>query len=211
MFTGSPAHVSTLSGPTIFGLVSGQLCHGGRWRCRPRCRGFPVAFRPPALASWASCPAEAFRPSYDRPTSHRRRWARRSTGPRRGFHFPLTRVAAGLGALFTPRPRGALVTGLMPPATTRPLCQGPGPIAPVTIPPSGAPDNEASSRVHSRSPARPSPRPGDPRMERGLLGHKIPGFAPRRPGACDARRGGRRALEHLPGAMSPASPVLQST
>ncbi len=32
-------------------------------------------------------------------------------------------------------------------------------------------DNEASSRVHSRSPARPSSWPGDPRMEQGLLGH----------------------------------------
>lgn len=28
----------------------------------------PVAFRLPASASWASCPAEEFRPSYDRPT-----------------------------------------------------------------------------------------------------------------------------------------------
>jgi len=30
---------------------------------------FPAAFRPPAFASWASCPAREFRPTYDRPTS----------------------------------------------------------------------------------------------------------------------------------------------
>jgi hypothetical protein len=34
-----------------------------------RQRGFPAAFRPPAFASWASCPARGFRPSYDRPTA----------------------------------------------------------------------------------------------------------------------------------------------
>jgi hypothetical protein len=29
---------------------------------------FPAAFRPPAFASWASCPAREFSPTYDRPT-----------------------------------------------------------------------------------------------------------------------------------------------
>ena len=32
-------------------------------------RGVPAAFRPPAFASWASCPARGFRPSCDRPTA----------------------------------------------------------------------------------------------------------------------------------------------
>jgi len=32
---------------------------------------FPAAFRPPAFASWASCPATGFRPSCDRPTAPR--------------------------------------------------------------------------------------------------------------------------------------------
>ena len=32
---------------------------------------FPAAFRRPAFASWASCPAGGFRPSYDRPTAPR--------------------------------------------------------------------------------------------------------------------------------------------
>ena len=32
---------------------------------------FPAAFRPPASASWASCPARELRPSCDRPTAPR--------------------------------------------------------------------------------------------------------------------------------------------
>ena len=48
-------HVSPLSQPGAPGPVSGQLyaaTGGGADRPRPR---FPVAFRPPAFASWASC------------------------------------------------------------------------------------------------------------------------------------------------------------
>lgn len=37
------------------GLVSGRLCPGSRRRGRDRSPGFPVAFRRPAFASWASC------------------------------------------------------------------------------------------------------------------------------------------------------------
>jgi hypothetical protein len=43
-----------------------------------------VAFRPPASASWASCPAEEFRPSCDRPTNPSRDWT--STGFPRSAH-----------------------------------------------------------------------------------------------------------------------------
>lgn len=94
---------------------------------RSSCRGFPAAFRPPALASWTSCPAGGFRPSHDRPTGQ-------EPGPRRGFHVPHTRYTTGLGALFTPRPRGAHLASRARLTIARPLCQGPGPITPVTIP-----------------------------------------------------------------------------
>ena len=50
------------------------------------------------------------------------------------------------------------------------LSPGPASVAP------GLHDDEASSRVHSRSPVRPSPRPVAPRTERGPLG-----FSPRAP------------------------------
>ena len=41
------------------GPVSGQLCETASGGAGPLVR-FPVAFRPPAFASWASCPAEDF-------------------------------------------------------------------------------------------------------------------------------------------------------
>ena len=68
----------------------------------------PVAFRPPASASWASCPAEGFCPSYDRPTGPTR------PGPRRGFHVPRTRDTAGVGAPYTPGPAVFLRPALTP-------------------------------------------------------------------------------------------------
>ena len=103
-----------------------------------------------------------------------------------------------IGCPLTPRPRGAQPTGPIPPAVARPLFQGPGPIAPVHIPSPEAVYYGASSRVHSRSPARPSPRPGHPWMEQGQPWAHSPGSAPRRPGACSARRGGRRASSTRP-------------
>ena len=118
-------------------------------------------------------------------------------GPWRGFHVPHIRVTAGLGALFTPRPSGALTAGPIPPAAARPLFQGPGPITPACFPSPGAVYYEASSRVHSRSPARPSPWPVGPWMEQRPLGP-----APRASHPCrqDLRRtpGGGRASSTRP-------------
>jgi len=149
---------------------------------------FPVAFRLPAFASWASCPAEEFRSPHGRPTRH-------SPGPRRGFHVPHIRVTAGLGALFTPRPSGAHTTGPIPPAAARPHFQGLGPITPVLIP---SPElsitrrHQGFTRVHP--PGLP-PRLVIPWMDQGPLGSS-PGFAPQQAGpAAHARAGdGHRAL-----------------
>ena len=162
---------------------------------RPRRRGFLSSFDHRHSLVGHPGPAEDFHPPHGRPT---RRVPKHPPGPRRGFHVPHTRVTAGLGALFTPRPRGAQPTGPIPPAVARPLFQGPGPIAPVHIPSPEAVYYGASSRVHSRSPARPSPRPGHPWMEQGQPWAHSPGSAPRRPGACSARRGGRRASSTRP-------------
>ena len=151
---------------------------------------FPAAFRLPAFAFWASCPAEEFRSPHGRPTRH-------SPGPRRGFHVPHIRVTAGLGALFTPRPSGALAAGPIPPATARPLSQGPGPITPVLIPSTGAIHYEASSRVHSRSPARPSPSPVSPGWNRGPWAYSRASH----PNRQDLRRTPEQGtdIEHSPG------------
>lgn len=116
-------------------------------------------------------------------------------GPRHGFHVPHTRVTAGLGALFTPRPSGALTAGPIPPAAARPLFQGPGPITPAFIPSPGAIYYEASSRVRLRSPARPSPLPVIPGWSGDFLG-LLPGLRTQQAGpAAHARAGdGHRAL-----------------
>ena len=59
-------------------------------------RGFPAAFRPPAFASWASCPARGFRPSCDRPT------APQSADPSGVSMFRTRETRPGPGALSTP-------------------------------------------------------------------------------------------------------------
>jgi hypothetical protein len=150
---------------------------------------FPVAFRPPAFASWASCSRRGV------PLPSRSAYQAACTWTRQGFHVPHIRVTAGLGALFTPRPSGALTPGPIPPAAACPLCQGPGPLAPVLIPSPRAVHYEASSRVHSRSPARPSPSPVIPGWNEDLLGLS-PGLrTPQAGPAAHARAGdGHRAL-----------------
>ena len=53
-------------------------------RSRPSLSRFPVAFRPPAFASWASCSRRGFGPSLR--SAYRTRIS--ASGPRRGFHVP---------------------------------------------------------------------------------------------------------------------------
>ena len=187
MFKGSPAHVSALSGPATRAGIR-PVIRGGRRRGRPCRRGFlpPFGYRHSLVGH--PVPAEEFRSPHGRPTRH-------SPGPRRGFHVPHIRVTAGLGALFTPRPSGALTTGPIPPAAARPLSQGPGPITPVLIP---SPElsitrrHQGFTRVHP--PGLP-PRLVVPGWNRGPWAHS-PGFAPQqaRPAAHAGAGDGHRAL-----------------
>ena len=86
---------------------------------------FPVAFRPPAFASWASCSRRGV------PLPSRSAYQATSAWTRRDFHVPHMReITTGLGALFTPGPSGAHTAGPIPPAAARRLFQGPGPITP---------------------------------------------------------------------------------
>ena len=96
-------------------------------------------------------PAAGFRLSRDRPTHHRT-----VLGPRRGFHVPHERDTGGFGC---PLYSGAtvLTQPTKPLRLPLPLLRG-QPCTPVFLPSSRAPDNEASSGVHSRSPIHPSPR-----------------------------------------------------
>jgi hypothetical protein len=123
----------------------------------------------------------------------------KSPDPGRGFHVPHIRDATGLGALFTPRPSGALTAGPIPPAAARPLCQEPGPITPVFI---HLPELSLTGRHQGFTRVRPPglpPRLDDPRMERRPLG-LLPGL--RTPTGQDLRRTPERGtgIEHSPGA-----------
>ena len=113
---------------------------------------FPAAFRPPASACWASCPAGDCAPLAIGPPRHHQR------GPRRGFHVPHASDPAGVGALYTPGP--AVFTrpsqGRRPPPAAS---QQPAPVTPV-LPPAPGNSNQQdiskSSPVFAR-PAFPSP------------------------------------------------------
>jgi hypothetical protein len=131
-----PPHVSTLSGPGI-GPVSGQLCGTGPGEDQILSR-FPVAFRPPAFASWASCSrsASAFL-TVGLP-------ARQQLSGRTGTGFPRsTRMRHDrIGCPQLPRDGGAPTTDTessaaacrFPTASPAPRCR---------IPPSGAQRNGA--------------------------------------------------------------------
>ena len=89
------------------------------------CRGFPVAFRLPALASWDPVPPRSYAPlAIGLPNNATGTCV--LPGPRRGFRFPHTRAATGLGALATPRPC-VLHSRATHPAAARSLCREPGP------------------------------------------------------------------------------------
>jgi hypothetical protein len=142
--------VSTLSGS---GMRPCPASYAGRPAERPAITSrFPVAFRPPAFASrvilfplggWAFL-------AVGLPVS-----VARGRTPS-GFHVPHARVATGLGALSTPRTAvlSRLAQNLQPPpAASQRQC----PYTPVLLPSPEAQRNEASSRVHLRSPVRSSP------------------------------------------------------
>ena len=162
---------------------------------RPRGRGFPVVFRPPALACWASCSRRGLPPSS---RSAYQVGAKASTRTPTGFPRSAHPSHGRIGCPLYPETTRCSAAGPIPPTVARPLFQGPGPIAPVHIPSPEAVYYGASSRVHLRSPARLSPRPGHPWMEQGPPWAHSPGSAPRRPGVCRARRGGRRASSTRP-------------
>ena len=136
------------------------------------CTRFPLAFRPAGLRFLSRpIPPEtsAFLTVGLPPSTF-------NSGLRRGFHVPRVRDAAGVGALYAPGRR-------CPPrrreSSARRLPHLSGPPCTLLPHPTGRVlSHEASSRVHCRSPVRPSP--------------------------CLSPPGGTGALGLLPGASHPA-------
>jgi hypothetical protein len=98
VFTGSPAHVSALSGPTARS-ASGRLprsCPPGAAAFPPR---VPVAFRRAGIRLLGIRSRRGIAPLLR--SAYR---ALQQPGPRRGFHVPRIRDTTGVGVPLTPRP-----------------------------------------------------------------------------------------------------------
>ena len=105
------AHLPTsapLSGPGHRGSVSGQLPSNGHLEEQPQALRFPVGFRPPAFASWASCSRQRIPPSLTVGLPHRHSGpdsvgvpAFRTCEKRPGWVPPLLRGGGVLPAIAT--------------------------------------------------------------------------------------------------------------
>src|SRR6266545_3589347 len=73
-----------------------------REETRPCGTRLPAAFRPPAFAFWAPCPARGFRPSYDRPTGRPAPTRACRADPGEVSTFRMHETRTGPGALYTP-------------------------------------------------------------------------------------------------------------
>jgi hypothetical protein len=161
VFKGSPAHVSTLSSPAARGLHpagSPRRPPEAAATCRESRRLSATGIRFLDILSRRGI-APLLRSAY------RTASVRTPTGFPRSTH---TRHGRGERPLY-PEASGVLTTGSHSPvAACRPY-QRPGPITQVFVPSSRVRNKEASSGVHSRSPARPSPRPVAPPDGTGAL------------------------------------------
>ena len=172
---GSPDHVSTLSGPGTCPYPAS--CPGTAGGGPAMMSRFPAAFRPPAFASWSPCARWGTGPSL-RSAYRSRCQGRTPTGLPRS-----ARMSYGRGGCpLYPRDCGARTAGRSSPAAACRLAAA-VPVPPSSNPPPEASYHEASSRVHGRSPVRPSPRLWPPGGA-GALGLVPPSFTPRRYRRC---------------------------
>jgi hypothetical protein len=174
------------------GPVSGQLCSAPGGRTGHGGAGFLLPFGRRHWLLGASCPARASAPlTIGLP---RRPWRR---GPERGFHVPHARDAAGIGCSLYPGDDGAY-TARHNPQPPPAAFQRPVPVTPAPRPVPGCAINEASARVHWRSPPPGLPLACDPRTDQGPLGFPV-SSAPASPGDRHARHGGDRSYGADPG------------
>ena len=138
--------------PGTRGPVSGQLPSNGHLEEQPRSLWCPVGFRPPAFASWASCSRQRIPPSLTVGLPHRHSGpdsvgvpAFRTCEKRPGWVPSLLRGGGVVPATETS------MTGACRFTTASPLPRCNIPSARVGI--------TKHTKIHSRSPVRPSPRP----------------------------------------------------
>ena len=134
---------------------------------------------------------------------------RRRRGPERVFHVPHARDTAGIGCSLYPGDDGAH-TARHNPQPPPAAFQRPAPVIPASRPVPGCAINEASARVHWRSPPPGLPLACAPRTDRGPLGFPV-SSAPASPGDRHARHGGDRSYGADPDYVFGMKPNLQST
>ena len=147
----------------------------------------PVAFRLPASASWASCPAGDLCPSYDRPTRPFRAWT--PTGFPRSAHARCDRG----GRPLYPEASGVPTTSGSSLVAACRLHQRPGPTPGCS---SRLPGLCVTRHQQGFTCVRPSGLPLArllPRTERGSLGLSLELRTPNRQDPPGARRGGDRS------------------
>ena len=163
------------------GPVSGQLYETAGGGAGHAAR-FPAAFRPPAFASWASCPAREFGPPYGRLTENS------VPDPDGVYMFRTRETPPGPGALCTPGTAVPAQSRVHPVTAACRLATA-GPCRPGHATRPGRFPHEASARVHWRSPHPGLPLTCDPQAEQGSLGFTL-SSAPGRAGPSHARQGG---------------------
>ena len=145
-------------------------------------------FQPPAFASRPSDSRQVIGSPHGRPTGPQ---GRTQTGLPRSARTSSDRV----GCPLYPEDSGAHPAG-SPPRPAPAASQRPVPKPRHNIPPCEAPLHEASTRVHSRSPVRSSPRP---RPRDGTSDASASPRAPHPAVTGNARHGQGQAIEHGPG------------
>ena len=166
------------------GPVSGRLSGPSAWRRRPSRPGFPLPFRLPAFASRSSYSRRGVGPS-SRSAYRTRHAARTPTGLPRSARMSCDRGGCPLYPEDGGAPPGQVVslTGACRSAAASPSTPLQHPIAGLRY--------EASTRVQAIHPSGLPLARGRPDGTGRRFGFP-PSFAPRRPGADDARRGGDR-------------------
>ena len=167
------AHLPTsapLSGPGHHGSVSGQLPSNGHLEEQPRSLRFPVGFRPPAFASWASCSRQRIPPFLTVGLPHRHSGpdsvgvsAFRTCEKRPGWVPSLLRGGGVVPATETSMTGACRFTTASP----VPRCNIPSARVGIT----------KHTKIHSRSPVRSSPCPPSPDGTRTASASSL-GFAP---------------------------------
>jgi hypothetical protein len=159
---------------------------------------FPVAFRPPAFASWASCSRPRISSPYGRLTPPHRR------GPDGVSTFPTSELRPDWAPSLL-RDGGAPTAGRSSPAAA---CRFPAasPLPRYNLPPPKL-QMTKHARIHVHSPARSSPLPVAPGWS-GVPWASPSSFEPRRYQRRTLRWG--QAIEHSPGSHSRHQSILQS-